>query len=47
MITIVSARRNPMPKPFTAIVPPSLKATSEIYQFAPAVRIAARSVGTS
>ena len=39
MITIVSARRNPMPKPFTAIVPPSLKATSETYQFAPAVRI--------
>ena len=28
-----------MPKPFTAIVPPSLKATSETYQFAPAVRI--------
>ena len=39
MITIVSARRNPMSKPFTAIVPPSLKATSETYQFAPAVRI--------
>src|SRR5260370_30793183 len=39
MITIVSARRNPMPKPFTVIVPPSLKATSETYQFAPAVRI--------
>jgi enamine deaminase RidA (YjgF/YER057c/UK114 family) len=39
MITIVSARRNPMQKPFTAIVPPSLKATSETYQFAPAVRI--------
>jgi len=28
-----------MPKPFTAIVPPSLKATSETYQFAPAVRV--------
>src|ERR1700730_2503631 len=31
--------RNPMPKSFTAIVPPSLKAASETYQFAPAVRI--------
>src|ERR1700737_1886353 len=31
--------RNPMPKPFTAIVPPSLKAASETYQFSPAVRI--------
>src|ERR1700704_2461744 len=30
---------NPMPKPFTAIVPPSLKAASETYQFSPAVRI--------
>ncbi|HEV7448692.1 MAG TPA: hypothetical protein VGO18_39365, partial [Steroidobacteraceae bacterium] len=30
---------NPMPKTFTAIVPPSLKAVSEAYQFAPAVRI--------
>src|SRR3977135_632386 len=39
MITIVSTRRNQMQKPFTAIVPPSLKATSETYQFAPAVRI--------
>src|SRR5258707_6603157 len=39
MITIVSARRNPMPKPFTAIVPTSLKATSEAHQFSPAVRI--------
>ena len=39
MMTIVSTRRTPMPKPFTAIVPPSLKATSETYQFAPAVRI--------
>ena len=28
-----------MPKPFTAIVPPSLKAASETYQYAPAVRI--------
>src|SRR5258705_14016688 len=32
-------RRNPMPKLFAAIVPPSLKAVSEAYQFAPAVRI--------
>src|SRR6266478_6600685 len=32
-------RRNPMPKPFTAIVPPSFKAASETYQYAPAVRI--------
>src|SRR5438445_13167817 len=31
--------RSPMPKPFTAIVPPSLKAASETYQYAPAVRI--------
>jgi len=31
--------RNPMPKTFTAIVPLSLKAASEAYQFAPAVRI--------
>ena len=31
--------RNPMPKTFTAIVPPSLKAASETYQFSPAVRI--------
>src|SRR5260370_27133231 len=31
--------RNPMPKTFTAIVPLSLKAASETYQFAPAVRI--------
>src|SRR3981081_1341708 len=30
---------NPMPKPFTAIVPLSLKAASETYQFSPAVRI--------
>jgi len=30
---------NPMPKTFTAIVPLSLKAASETYQFAPAVRI--------
>jgi enamine deaminase RidA (YjgF/YER057c/UK114 family) len=30
---------NPMPKTFTAIVPPSLKAASETYQFSPAVRI--------
>jgi hypothetical protein len=28
-----------MPKTFTAIVPLSLKAASETYQFAPAVRI--------
>ena len=28
-----------MPKLFTAIVPPSLKAASETYQFSPAVRI--------
>src|SRR5258707_6466696 len=28
-----------MPKPFTTIVPPSLKAASETYQYAPAVRI--------
>src|SRR5260370_27367309 len=32
-------RRNPMPKPFTIIVPPSFKAASETYQYAPAVRI--------
>src|SRR5260370_13938477 len=32
-------RRNPMPKPFTTIVPPSFKAASETYQYAPAVRI--------
>jgi len=31
--------RNPMPKTFTAVVPHSLKAASETYQFAPAVRI--------
>jgi len=31
--------RNPMPKTFTAIVPLSLKAASETYQFTPAVRI--------
>ncbi len=31
--------RNPIPKTFTAIVPLSLKAASETYQFAPAVRI--------
>ena len=31
--------RNPMPKTFTAIVPPSLKVASETYQFSPAVRI--------
>src|SRR6266403_5820713 len=31
--------RNPMPKTFTAIVPLALKAASETYQFAPAVRI--------
>src|SRR5258705_13436878 len=31
-------RRNPMPKPFTTIVPPSFKAASETYQHAPAVR---------
>jgi len=31
--------RNPMPKRFTAIVPPSLQAASETYQFSPAVRI--------
>jgi len=30
---------NPMPKTFTAIVPPSLQAASETYQFSPAVRI--------
>jgi enamine deaminase RidA (YjgF/YER057c/UK114 family) len=30
---------NPMPKTFTVIVPLSLKAASETYQFAPAVRI--------
>jgi enamine deaminase RidA (YjgF/YER057c/UK114 family) len=30
---------NPMPKTFTAIVPLSLEAASETYQFAPAVRI--------
>ena len=29
-----------MPKPFTTIVPPSFKAASETYQYAPAVRIA-------
>jgi hypothetical protein len=28
-----------MPKPFTTIVPPSFKAVSETYQYAPAVRI--------
>src|SRR5260370_17374317 len=28
-----------MPKPFTTIVPPSFKAASETYQYAPAVRI--------
>ena len=28
-----------MSKPFTAIVPPSMKAASEAYQYAPAVRI--------
>src|SRR3982074_3767564 len=33
---------NPMPKTFTAIVPPSLKAASETYQFTPAVRIGAQ-----
>src|SRR5260370_22634741 len=33
------SRRNPMPKLFAAIVPPSLKAVSETFQFAPAVRI--------
>src|SRR5258708_2297070 len=32
-------RRNPMSKQFTAIVPPSMKAASEAYQYAPAVRI--------
>ena len=32
-------RRNPMPKPFTTIVPSSFKAASETYQYAPAVRI--------
>src|SRR6267142_2385597 len=32
-------RRNPMPKPFTTIVPLSFKAASETYQYAPAVRI--------
>src|SRR2546423_11224153 len=32
-------RRNPMPKPFTTIVPPSFKAASETYQYAPAGRI--------
>src|SRR5258706_15870830 len=32
-------RRNPMPKPFTTIVPPSFRAASEAYQYAPAVRI--------
>src|SRR5258706_7585655 len=31
--------RNPVPKSFTPIVPLSLKAASETYQFAPAVRI--------
>ena len=31
-----------MPKPFTAIVPPSMKAASETYQYAPAVRIGAQ-----
>jgi enamine deaminase RidA (YjgF/YER057c/UK114 family) len=35
-------RRNPMPKPFTTIVPPSFKAVSEAYQYAPAVRIGDR-----
>src|ERR1700739_1389301 len=28
-----------MPKPFTTIVPPSFKAASETYQYAPAVRV--------
>src|SRR2546430_4340733 len=28
-----------MPKPFTTIVPPSFKAASETFQYAPAVRI--------
>jgi enamine deaminase RidA (YjgF/YER057c/UK114 family) len=32
-------QEKPMSKPFTAIVPCSLKATSETFQFAPAVRI--------
>src|SRR5437588_6135335 len=32
-------RRNPMPKPFTTIVPLSFKAASETYQYSPAVRI--------
>src|ERR1700674_3163374 len=32
-------RRNPTPKPFTTIVPPSFKAASETYQYSPAVRI--------
>ena len=31
--------RNPMPKPFTTIVPPLFRAASETYQYAPAVRI--------
>ena len=31
--------RNPMPKLFTTIVPPSFQAASETYQYAPAVRI--------
>ena len=31
-----------MPKPFTAIVPPPMKAASEAYQYAPAVRIGAQ-----
>ena len=43
-------RRNPMPKPFTTIVPPSFKAASETYQYAPAVGSAVesheRSLGT-
>lgn len=32
-------RRNPMPKPFTTIVPSSFRVASETYQFSPAVRI--------
>src|SRR2546427_13254719 len=32
-------RRIPKPKPFTTIVPPSFKAASEAYQYAPAIRI--------
>src|SRR5258707_14030756 len=38
-ITNVGARGKPMPKPLTAIVPPSLKATSETYHISPGVRI--------